>query len=165
MVFAELESTTARWLEQKSPIFEEAFSWIRAMPPDAGSGITELHDTRMYVNVHGYSTIPKSECRWESHRRTIDIQYCISGGEIIDWLPDGALAPKNDYSSEKDTEYWLDQQASPAVLRVLPGMFALFFPGELHRPKATDGIHTSIRKLVVKIDAAYFDSRRFSLET
>jgi len=153
MILEQLNSPTAAWLAQHHAVLREAFAWIRALPADAPEGITELRGRDMYVNVHGYATLPAAECRWESHRHTIDVQYCIRGGEMIDWLPAGSLAPRNDYVEAKDTEFWHPSAARPTQLVMTPGTFALFLPGELHRPKGYDGTNAAVRKLVVKIHA------------
>lgn len=39
-------------------------------------------------------------------------------------------------------------------IRMVPGTFAVFFPGELDRPKIYDGRNDLVHKLVVKIDMA-----------
>jgi YhcH/YjgK/YiaL family protein len=156
MIFAPLSSPTAAWLEQHHPVLREALAWIRNLPPCPTEGVTELRGSDLYVNVHGYATVPEQECRWESHRHTIDVQYCIAGGEIIDWLPAGALQPRNDYVEAKDTEFWHPSSARPSQLVMTPGAFALFLPGELHRPKGRDGTHATVSKLVVKIHAPLF---------
>lgn len=153
MVFEQVNSPTAAWLEQRHAVLREALAWIRAMPADAPEGITELRGREMYVNVHSYATLPAMECRWESHRHTIDVQYCISGGEVIDWLPAGSLAPQDDYAEAKDAEHWLPSAVRTTQLVMTPGAFVLFLPGELHRPKVHDGANASVRKLVVKINA------------
>jgi beta-galactosidase beta subunit len=38
-----------------------------------------------------------------------------------------------------------------------PGAFAIFLPDDAHQPKVHDGIHRSVRKLVVKVDANLLD--------
>ncbi len=154
MFFDHIDSVTARTLESRFPALRKAFAWIRAMPPTPADGITELRGPAMYVNVHGYATLPADQCRWESHHHTIDVQFCIGGGEQIDWLPDGTLAPMNNYDAEKDTEHWRSAEAtSPTRLRMFPRAFVVFLPGELHLPKIADGSHPEVRKLVVKIQA------------
>lgn len=124
------------------------------MPAEVAEGITELRGRDLYVNVHSYATAAAAGCRWESHRHTIDVQYCITGGEIIDWLPSGSLMPQQDYAIDKDTEHWQPATTGrPTQLMMASGTFALFFAGELHRPKVSDRSNRGIRKLVVKIHA------------
>jgi YhcH/YjgK/YiaL family protein len=156
MILEQINSPTATWLEQRHAVLREALGWIRNVPRNAPDGIIELRGREMYANVHGYATLPAAECRWESHRHTIDVQYCLDGGEAIDWLPAGSLAPKNDYVQAKDTEFWIPAATRSTQLVMTPGTFVLFLAGELHRPKGHDGTHDSVRKLVVKIHAPLF---------
>ena len=157
MIFDTLESTTARWLAERSPKLADAFAWIRTMPATAPNGITELGGPDFYVNVHGYATKPLEECRWESHRHTVDLQYCIAGGELIHWLPTGALASLDDYNPAKEVEHWRDAGSATTLLRMTPGSFAIFFANELHRPQQRDGTNSDVRKLVVKIAAHHLE--------
>ena len=153
MIFDTLRSTTAQWLAERNRALADAFAWIRDMPSDAPNGITELDGPDFYVNVHGYATKPTDECRWESHRRTVDLQYCIAGGELIHWVPTGTLASLEDYAEPKDVEHWRDGGQPSTVLRMQPGSFAIFLANELHRPQLRDGTNADVRKLVVKIGA------------
>jgi beta-galactosidase beta subunit len=79
----------------------------------------------------------------------VDIQHCIAGGEIIEWLPAGVLVPMETLSS--NTEHWRDHGEPTTHIRMFPGAYAMFLPHELHRPKLTDGTNTHIKKLVIKI--------------
>jgi biofilm protein TabA len=151
MIFEHIASETTRMIERRVLVFREAFGWIRALPTDPIDGITKLRGDNMYVNIHGYSTLPINECRWESHRHTVDLQFCISGGEAIDWLPDVALQPDGEYNAAKDTQKWLSSVSPRVHLPMLPGAYAIFLPNELHRPKVADGSNSAVRKLVVKI--------------
>jgi YhcH/YjgK/YiaL family protein len=151
MICGLLQSPTAAWLQARHPVFGAALAWLRSMPAAPADGIIELDGPEFYVNVHGYATKPLEICRWESHRHTIDIQYCISGGEAIDWTQSG-LAPMSDYDESKDAEHWRDTGGPRTRLGMVPGMFVLFLPNEPHRPKVFDGEHSEVRKLVFKID-------------
>ena len=151
MIHDTLNSVTTRLLELRIPVLKQAFDWLRSMPAEPPEGIIELQGCDMYVNVHGYQTLPAAECQWESHRHTVDIQYCIAGGEIIEWLPTGVLTSLDDYFPAKDTEHWQDNGEQPAQLRMTPGAYVMFLPQELHRPKIMNGNQAHIKKLVIKI--------------
>lgn len=160
MIHDSIQSPTTRFLCDTHPVFAKAFEWIRNMPENPKSGITELIGQQMYVNVHAYDTLPVNACAWESHTRTIDIQYCIAGGEIIDWLPEGALSTLKSYTEATDTQFWAGDDTEfracprePVSLRMTADSYAIFLPEELHRPKQTDGTNDSVFKLVVKIQA------------
>ena len=83
-------------------IWKEALEWIKNHAHTSPAGIFKLCGRDMYVNVHGYKTLPEDSCRFESHRDYVDLQYCISGGERIEWLPTGALRADGGYDEKKD---------------------------------------------------------------
>lgn len=140
---------------KETGVFRRAFEWIRALPPEPKEGITELEGHSLYVNVHGYATRARENCVWESHRHTADLQLCLSGGELIDWTPIRFEGESTRYDDAKDFEAWPEGIVPATTLRLEGGMFAIFLPGELHRPVIADGKNVSIRKLVVKIDARF----------
>lgn len=127
-----------------------ALDWIKRMPPDQAFGIYQLRGDEIFVNVHGYETLSREQCRFESHRRYVDIQYCIDGGELIDHQWSTCLTPDGAFDTDKDLQFYQHQDAGTA-LRMTPGDFAIFFPEDAHRPKVADGKHPSVRKLVVKL--------------
>jgi biofilm protein TabA len=151
MIHDSLNSATTRWLQKCYPALREAFDWILTLPSTLIEGITELRGSRMYVNIHGYHTLPANQCNWESHRHTVDLQYCISGGEVIEWLPEVKMEPAGEYNTEKDTQKWIGRVARCTQLKMFPGTYAIFLPNELHRPKIEDGANPCVIKLVVKI--------------
>lgn len=153
MVFDFLNSPTRDWLAKRHQVLSTAFDWLAAMPPDVPDGITELQGKDFYVNVHGYETKPVEACRWESHRFTVDLQYCIAGGELIEWMPVGKLDSLGDYDEVKEVEHWRGGDQPLTRLTLAPGAFALFLPNEPHRPQLNDGVNERIRKLVFKIRA------------
>ena len=129
-----------------------AFDWVRAQGDKAPPGIQQIQGDDIYVNVHGYATLPEQDCTFESHRKYFDLQYCIAGGELIDWQDARLLEPAGDYAEPKDLLFY---RSAPALtkLHMTPGRFAIFGPIDAHRPKVSDGIHPSVSKLVVKVAA------------
>ncbi|HCM27426.1 MAG: hypothetical protein A2Z99_20580 [Treponema sp. GWB1_62_6] len=114
-----------------------------------------------YASLSGYNTKAEPDCRWETHRKHTDIQILLSGFEYVDVLPAAGMASVAPYDAEKDVEYYSvpetgtsrDEAPSPAVQRVLlaPGVAAIFFPEDAHRPCISAGGPGAVRKLVVKV--------------
>lgn len=127
-----------------------AFDWLRRLPPDPEPGIRELRGPDLYVNIHGYETLPAAQCRYESHRRYVDLQYCIRGGETIDWQRTALLNPEGEFQSDKDVQFYAPGE-SHATLRMTGGHYAIFFPADGHRPKQADGRNREVFKLVIKV--------------
>lgn len=83
----------------------------------------------------------------ETHRRYIDLQLTLSGGERIGWRRrESCRSPRGEYDVEKDLRFYEDK---PRVWTdVPPGCFAIYFPEDAHAPLAGTG---EIAKAVVKI--------------
>jgi biofilm protein TabA len=135
------------------PSLRLALEKLRELPADSADGITELLGRELYVNAHGYDTRPRENCAWESHRHTADVQFCIYGGECIDWLEGLPATSSCAYDAERDFETWRLPGQAYRTATLAPGEYVVFLPGELHRPMIGDGVHTAIRKAVVKINA------------
>lgn len=127
-----------------------AFDWLKQLPADPEPGIRELQGEDIYVNVHGYDTLPREQCRYESHRRYVDLQYCIRGGELIDWQLASTLTPSGPFDTSKDLQFY-QLGTSLTQVQMVPGSFAIFFPSDAHLPKRADGIQRAVSKLVIKV--------------
>lgn len=88
----------------------------------------------------------------EFHKRYIDIQCLLEGEEGIGYSPTNAnLINITDQLAERDIAF-VAQQDNESRLLLKPGMFAIFFPGELHRPCRAPNAPMRIKKVVIKID-------------
>ncbi len=146
-----LEDTYAQYLNH--PVWIEALDWIRNNAADAPGGVYPLRGQSMFVNVHGYDTIDIKDARFERHRRYIDLQYCIRGGEDVLWRPAEEASELIQYNEEKDVAH------SPVVppwsrLSLSSGLFVIFFPNDEHAPKINNGLERDVWKLVVKVECA-----------
>ena len=127
-----------------------AFDWLKRLPPNPEPGIRPLQGEDIYVNVHGYDTLPREQCRYESHRRYVDLQYCIQGGELIDWQLASTLKPAGPFDESKDLQFY-ELGNSLTQIQMVPGSYAIFFPSDAHLPKRADGRQSSVSKLVIKV--------------
>lgn len=157
MLFGHLSTPATYDRLAHQPALQQALAWLRTMPEDQPEGIVELAGRDMYVNVHGYATLPREDCRFESHRRYVDLQYCIRGGELIDYCLLDRLPGNSGYDAEKDFIFH-QPPAEYSTLRMTPGDFGIFFPDDAHRPKVHDGRNAAVHKLVVKIDLKLFQT-------
>jgi len=104
----------------------------------------------MYVLLSEAETREPAQVRFEAHRRYIDIQLVVRGQEAIGVAPAAGLASVEPYDAAKDIEFFAVPSES-ATLALRAGDFAVFAPGDAHRPSLhLDGPHVS-RKAVVKV--------------
>jgi len=122
-------------------------------------GRTDIEGDDVYVMMSEGETKPPEQVKFEAHRRYIDIQLVVRGQEAIGVAPVPTLTTVEAYDSAKDIEFFaVPPQFSQLELRA--GEFAVFAPGDGHRPSLhLDGPHVS-RKAVVKVSVAYRDRQR-----
>lgn len=83
----------------------------------------------------------------EHHRKYIDIQYVVSGKELMGWSPLAACRQvKQAYNAETDLGFHFDRPGS--WFDVAPGSFVIFFPEDAHAPLAATG---PVHKIVIKV--------------
>lgn len=110
-----------------------------------------LQGEKMFVIIDEYKTEPLNEKLAEAHKKYIDIQFMISGKESIGFSLDGKGGELIEaYSDAKDAELYkaLENESS---LVLVPGDYAIFFPGEIHRPGCFTESESVIKKAIVKI--------------
>lgn len=97
-------------------------------------GKHDIDGDRLYASVQTYTPKAPGECRWEAHRRYIDIQYLVSGCEHMGYAPMEPLAVAVAYDDSKDIVFFGSGPEIGTVLKVGEKMFTVFFPTDAHMP-------------------------------
>ncbi|TCL62449.1 YhcH/YjgK/YiaL family protein [Hydrogenispora ethanolica] len=114
-------------------------------------GRHEIDGGNLFALVQEYQTSPKTEKKAEAHRKFIDIQYIVSGTEIIGYgLENPANEVLEDRLAEKDNIFY-KSVAGEMELILSAGMYAVLFPYDIHRPGCNYGAGTKVRKIVLKV--------------
>jgi YhcH/YjgK/YiaL family protein len=122
-------------------------------------GRTDIEGSDVFLTISEAETRSPEQVKFEAHRRYIDIQLVVRGQESIGYAPVAALTTSEPYDASKDIEFFSVPQES-TTLALHAGDFAVFAPGDGHRPSLhLDGPHVS-RKVVVKVSVAYRDRQR-----
>jgi YhcH/YjgK/YiaL family protein len=122
-------------------------------------GRTDVKGDDVYVLISEAETKPPEKVRFEAHRRYIDIQLVVRGQEAIGVAPVSGLTTVEAYDPAKDIEFFAVPGES-ATIELRADDFAVFAPGDGHRPSLhLDGPHVS-RKVVVKVSVEYRDRQR-----
>ena len=132
----------------RHPDFAAAFGFLaRADIAALPVGRAEVLGDRVFAIVGKDQGRGREKSPLEAHRKYIDIQYVVSGDEWIGWRDLGTCRESGlGYSTEKEIEFYT---AAPETwFQVLPGSFAIFFPGDAHAPLAGTG---PVHKVVVKV--------------
>ncbi len=113
-------------------------------------GRIELDGERLFALVQDYRTKPREEAAWEAHRRYIDVQYVVTGCEVMGWSPSDRLKEHQPYDPQTDCELL---RGAGDFFMMPAGMVAVFFPREAHMPGLSHNTPAAVRKVVVKIQA------------
>ena len=131
-----------------------ALEYLRQLTPEVATGVHEI-SPRVKAIVSEYTTKPVNENGYEAHKEYIDIQYLLKGEERIACLPIERLKETKPYSKECDAAFYsapLSHQ--PSYLTLLPGYFAILFPGDGHMPQLSVDEPAAVKKIVVKVKIA-----------
>lgn len=140
------------------PVWRASLRWLAEHAADAALGDYPMGEAGWLANVHTYATQPESGCVWESHERTVDVQYIIDGQEGIRWLPTRLLGPPLRKLADRDRLEWASPSVPTTLLQMSNDRFAVFLPGEGHCPMIAVDASMHIRKAVVKIPIHLLES-------
>ena len=133
------------------PRLAAAFDYLAAFDVATPDGRYPVDADRVHVLVQSYATKPAAEKKWESHRRYLDVQYIVSGRELMTVAPIGALAGATAYDEAKDVINYGGASGEASTLYVERGQFAIFLPHDGHRPGVAVDASEDVRKVVVKV--------------
>ena len=125
-------------------VSENVINFLMNLPTDAGH--YEIDDTA-YANIDIYNT--KQECKFEAHKKYIDIQMLLEGNEELDYISVDDLTISEEYDEKRDVMFFHNPDKIPDTLQLEPYKFALIYPHEAHRPQMGNG--QQVKKVVVKI--------------
>jgi YhcH/YjgK/YiaL family protein len=128
--------------------------FLLSLDADTPEGRHELDGDNIFALVSRYETSPRTERKPEAHRKYVDIQFLISGQEVVEWFPLEGQKVSEPYDEDKDVAFYdrPETEGSKAVLG--DGVFAVFFPQDAHMPQVRLGDSAEdVLKVVVKIKA------------
>ena len=116
------------------------------------NGEYHLDGDKVFVRVDRYTTEPKDNKKPESHNAYIDVQYLGEGTEKIYYAAKSEQHKViEDYAADRDLLFYADAGEKDSVT-LGGGVYAIFFPWELHRP-GCHAVHGGcpVQKVVVKV--------------
>jgi biofilm protein TabA len=132
---------------------KKGLDWIKehAGDPSLPDRI-EIDGKAVYALVQAYQTAPAgAEVKAEAHKNYIDIQYIVSGEEMMGWADLQALRQPTPYDPAKDVFHGMLPAAEMTPVQVRAGQAAIFFPEDAHAPKLAVAAPCAVRKIVVKV--------------
>ncbi|MBO2517115.1 MAG: YhcH/YjgK/YiaL family protein [Clostridiales bacterium] len=113
-------------------------------------GRYEIDGDRVFASVQQYETSPAQERSYEAHARYIDIQFICEGIEYMGYAPADNMKDATHYDSERDCLNSATAE-DEVMLCLRPGMFAVFFPQDAHKPGCQGEKPETVKKAVIKL--------------
>jgi biofilm protein TabA len=137
--------------------FKNKERWDKAFKFFLNNDLSKLETKRydidgdnLFATVSEYLTKNEETTNFEAHRKYIDIQYVISGAEIMNIAPLSSVKEViTSYDSSKDIEFM--KVSNVVNYKASPSNFFIFFPTDAHRPGIKDKSNLMVRKIVIKV--------------
>lgn len=129
--------------------FQTAFDYLTNFDQATPDGRHDLEGDALFALVQSYTTDPPEDRIFESHLVYADIQYLLSGQEIIYYREPSSLSPKTEYDAKKDAIYYHPKDDRPLYLEA--GTFVILLPQDAHKPGCIWDKPTPVRKIVMKL--------------
>ena len=151
MMSGDLQSQLSAGLH---PVLQQALTQaVAAKPQDKAPGRYELQGENVFMNVMQFVTQQPEQKKAELHEQYIDIQVLLAGEErILFGMTDSAR--QCDEMHVEDDYQLCSEIADEQVIVLKPGRFAIFMPGEPHKPGCVVQAPMDIKKVVIKVRAS-----------
>ena len=132
--------------------FDKAFDFIKkAVNENYPAGSYVIDGKEVYAFIQEYTSKLSTESQYEGHKNYVDIQFIISGEEVIQVSDINFCKIKTEYNGESDIAFYHDA-LNPTTCILNSGEYVILFPHDLHKPgMAVDGNQQPVKKLVVKV--------------
>lgn len=130
--------------------WEAAFEFLKTADLSALElGDHEILGRDVYASVSEYEPKDPENCRFEAHRKYVDLQYIISGEEMMGVTSLDKVEETVPYV--EDIVFFGTEGADAVYETATPEKFFIFFPKDAHRPSMKSSEDVAVRKVVIKL--------------
>ena len=135
-----------------TPQMQQAVEFLRRTDLlDLPDGNVPIDEKRVFAILQRYRTAHFDAPKFEYHRKYIDLQYILSGEEIIGWAPAAGMTALFSYDEGQDICFGLMEPGKWSPVRLVAGQLAVLWPEDGHAPRLATERVCLVRKIVVKI--------------
>lgn len=116
------------------------------------NGKYEILEGKVFAIVQDYNSKAESECRFEAHRKYIDIQFIVQGEEKIAVGRLDEFEENTEYDGEKDVVFLTPKsEAKVDYVKLKAEEFVLLTPQDVHMPSIEIEAPAQVKKVVIKV--------------
>jgi len=128
-----------------------AFEYLASIDPFAvPDGRIDVDGDNVFALHQQYDTRPIEQCRFEAHRKYIDIQFVFEGIEGMGWADLDRLAVVDPHDDAKDIAFYAWPEPC-SIVTVRAGEFTVFRSTDAHAPGIRVAGAGHVRKIVMKV--------------
>ena len=129
--------------------FAESFAFLqKAVAENLPVGRYEIDGDNIFAFIQEYTS--KTESAFETHKNYIDIQFILSGAEVMKVCDISQLKISVPYT--EDVMFFEDNERA-SVIVIEEGEYGIFFPWDAHKPGLCFDVPDKVKKVVVKVKA------------
>ena len=133
---------------------KKAIDFLRRLDIDGlTDGKVEIDGEDVFAIVQRYETVVMDIPKFEYHKKYIDIQYILSGEEIIGWAPSRQMTITGTYDVDKDICFGAVPKGQITRVYLQAGQLAVLFPEDGHAPRLSANAPCHVLKIVIKVAA------------
>jgi len=127
----------------------EALNYLQKNNPESfHPGSYEIIKEKVRMLVFESEQTNTDRIKMEAHRKYIDVQYWVSGSELMGHAFLQSQSLIEPFNEEKD---YGNYAADASFARLEPGMFAIYFPTDLHTAVIDEQCNSMVKKIVFKV--------------
>ncbi len=111
-------------------------------------GKYEIDSDNIFSLISEYQTKDETEGKLEAHKKYIDVQFVAKGSELLGFAPLKNQKIISEYNEQNDIIFY---EGDKSFIKVDEGMFAIFFPSDVHMPGIKCKEKAYVKKVVVKV--------------
>ena len=134
------------------PMSDKVINFLQNLTPETPTGRYEISDG-IYANVDEYEPKDYENCKFEAHKKYIDIQMVLKGEENLEYRCINGLKISEEYDENRDIMFFENPEEKSDYVHLTPYKFAFIYPHEAHKPQIKT-VSSHAKKVVVKIKMA-----------
>ncbi len=130
----------------------KAIAFLRQL--DTGKlteGKVEIDGQRVFALLQRYETVTADAPKFEYHKKYIDVQYIVSGEEVIGWVPADRITVTEEYEADKDICFGKVPRHEITSICLGTGQLAVLYPEDGHAPRLAARRPSTVWKIVIKV--------------
>ena len=121
-------------IEKYDMISEKVSNFLKSLTPDSEVGHYYI-DESAYANIDVYTTKDINLCKFEAHKKYVDIQMLLDGTERLDHIFVDNLIIREEYDDIKDVMFFKEPVEDFDTVFMTPFKFVMLIPMMLINPK------------------------------